>query len=87
MTKKEKRLQKIRRNPREVTFDELVSVLEDQGFNFRKGRGSHYFSDAQIGDRVWTVTIVKPHGDQKYIHPKAVKRILKYIDEMRSEGE
>ena len=87
MTKKEKRLQKMRRNPRRVTFDELVSVLEDHGFNIRQRAGSHYFVDTQIGDRVWTVTIVKPHGGKKYIHPKAVKRILKYIDEMRNEDE
>ena len=82
MTKREKRLQKMRRNPRNVTFDELMRVLEDYRFVIRQGKGSHYFANAVIGDRVWTETIVKSHGGKKYVHPKTIKRILRHIDEM-----
>ena len=77
----------MRMNPRNVTFDELLSVLEDYGFVIRQGKGSHYFVDVVIRDRVWTETIVKPHGGRRYVHPKTVKRVLKHIDEMDKWGE
>jgi predicted RNA binding protein YcfA (HicA-like mRNA interferase family) len=41
MTKREKRLEKIRRNPKAVSKDELDQVLNDYGFVRREGKGSH----------------------------------------------
>lgn len=82
MTKKEKRLQKMRRNPRKVTFDELISVLEDYGFAIRQGKGSHYFARTEIQGRVWKETVDKPHGRRKYVNPIIVKRILQYLNEL-----
>jgi len=32
MTKRQKRLQKLRQNPKDVSFEELRQVLEDHGF-------------------------------------------------------
>ena len=41
MSKRDKRLDKIRNSPREVTPDELYVVLGDRGFMVRGGKGSH----------------------------------------------
>ena len=86
MTKKEKRLQKMRQNPREVTFDELIHVLEDYGFIVRPGKGSHYSARAEIKNRVTTLTFAKPHSGQKHIHPVRVKKAIQYVDEIESES-
>ncbi|NOG64330.1 MAG: hypothetical protein HND46_13000 [Chloroflexi bacterium] len=42
MSKKEKRLQKIRQNRKNVSFEELAQVLEDWGFLFVRSKGSHH---------------------------------------------
>ena len=42
MSKKTKRLDSIRNNPKDVSFSELCLVLEDHGFNVRSGKGSHH---------------------------------------------
>ena len=41
MTRLEKRLQRIARNPRNVVRDDLVSLLVSFGFVRRGGKGSH----------------------------------------------
>ena len=92
MTRKEKRLQKMRKNPRNVTFDELVSVFEYYGFTIRQGKGSHWFVRFEIRGRVWKDTIDKPHGNRKYVNAIIVNRILKDLDEIdqwlrESEGD
>ncbi|MBL1136225.1 MAG: hypothetical protein D8M56_13030 [Chloroflexi bacterium] len=42
LSKKEKRLQKIRQNRKNVSFEELAQVLEDWGFLFVRSKGSHH---------------------------------------------
>ena len=42
MTKVDKRNQKIRRNPNDVTFQDLISWLEDNGFSLDRVSGSHH---------------------------------------------
>ena len=41
MTSREKRLERISRNPRNVSRRELMSLLEAYGFVRRGGKGSH----------------------------------------------
>jgi predicted RNA binding protein YcfA (HicA-like mRNA interferase family) len=41
MSKKTKRLDRIRNNPKDVSFSEICLVLRDHGFHIRSGRGSH----------------------------------------------
>jgi hypothetical protein len=80
LTKREKRLQKIRQNPRNVSFGQLRQVLEDYGFVMRKSSGtSHLYFRAQAKGRVWTITIPfkKPHVKTSY-----VKMALKMIEEI-----
>jgi hypothetical protein len=84
MAKKDKRLQKMRQNPKTVTYDILVSVLEAHGFVITQGKGSHVDARFELGSRVWRDTLVKPHGDKKYLSPAAVKKTLKHIDEIEA---
>ena len=42
MTKTDKKNQKIRRNPKNVKFQNLVSWLEDNGFSLDRVSGSHH---------------------------------------------
>lgn len=42
MTKAEKKNQKIRKNPKNVKFKEVVSWLEDNGFSLDRVGGSHH---------------------------------------------
>lgn len=58
MTKRDKRLNRIRQNPKNVSFEDLKIVLEDFGFQMRDSSGtSHHFFRAEIGERVWQLTI------------------------------
>lgn len=88
MTKREKRLQKIRQNPRNVPFDDLKSVLEDYGFVMRTGKGtSHRFFFRKIGDRAWPLTIPfkKPHI--KFVYVKQALEAIDEIIELTGEDE
>lgn len=81
MVKKEKRLQKMRQNPKTVTYDILVSVLQAHGFEVSDAQGSHAKTRIEVAGRVWYDTLVKPHGGKKFVNPKSVRRLLKMIDE------
>ena len=41
MTRRDKRLERMARNPRNVSRNELISLLEAYGFVYRGGKGSH----------------------------------------------
>ena len=41
MTKHEKRLQKARDNPKAVSYDDFVSILEGEGYTIRMTKGSY----------------------------------------------
>ncbi len=79
MTKKEKRLKRLRQNPYNVSFQELREVLEDFGFAARTRGGSHWFFRVELKGKVWKLTVPfkKPHVKAAY-----VKKALKIIDEV-----
>ncbi len=80
MTKREKRLAKIRNNPKNVRFNELDQLLRDYGFECRQPRGgsSHYFYIC--GHRRLTVPKKRPFIKQTY-----VKQALRQIEEIENE--
>ena len=85
MTKREKRLQSIRQNPRNVAFDDLRQVLEDHSFVLDRSSGSHHQFRAAIGEQAWSLTIPfhRPHVKTPY-----VLKALKAIDEiMQTQSE
>jgi hypothetical protein len=75
VSKQDKRLEAMRRNPRQVPFDEMESVLVYFGFVVRKASGSHRMY--RLGSYVLTVA---RHG--QFAHPQAVKDALKILDEI-----
>ena len=80
MTKRKKRLAKIRSNPKNVRFDDLDQVLRDYGFRRRQPRGgsSHYFYF--LGDKRLTIPMKRTFVKTVY-----VKRILSMLEEIDNE--
>jgi predicted RNA binding protein YcfA (HicA-like mRNA interferase family) len=78
MSKREKRLQKLRQNLKDVSFNELKQILEDYGFDHIRTAGSHHTFIAMIGKLNWRVTI----PFHRPIKIPYVKAALKAIDEI-----
>ncbi len=57
MAKRDKRLEKLRQNPRDVTFEELKHVLLDYGFEHVRTSGSQHTFIAVMRDQDWRLTI------------------------------
>lgn len=87
MTKCDKRLQKLRQNPKNVTFEELRKILEDHGFWLDRIAGSHHIIQQEIGERAWTLTI--PFNRPiKIAYVKQTLQAIDEIDELRpDDGE
>ena len=81
MTKREKRLQKLRQNPNNVSFDELRLVLEAEGFVLDHATGSHHIFRFQTDDQV--LKIVIPFG--RPVKPIYVRQALATIDKLKPE--
>ena len=81
MSQDEKLLQRIRNNPKTVSFDELDKVLRWYGFECRqpKSGSSHYVYI--LGRHRVAVPYKRPHVKQVYV--KEVLDILDQIDEER----
>ena len=78
MTKREKRLLKIRQNPKNVSFEDLRTILEDYGFVLKRSTGSHHSFQANVGDT--EILIVIPYA--RPIGTAYVKEAVKLIDEI-----
>lgn len=76
MPKREKLLQKIKDNPRNVRFQEIESLLNGLGFETRS-RGSHY--TFKKGKTI--IMVVKPHAGKKFTAMADIKKILEYLKE------
>lgn len=79
MTKREKRLQRIRDNPKHVRFEQLAKLLEDYGITLYRARGSHHIFVGTVGGTTYRLEIPlhKPH-----VKPVYVKRVLAVIDQI-----
>jgi predicted RNA binding protein YcfA (HicA-like mRNA interferase family) len=83
MTKREKRLKKIRQNPKNVPFDDLRMLLEDYGFELRRTRGSHHSFVGSIGGE--KVTLVIPYN--KPLNPVYVNKALGFIEQIEASTD
>jgi hypothetical protein len=80
VTKRQKRLERIRGNPKNVRFEELDQLLTDFGFSRRQPRGgsSHYI---YVRDKVrLTIPMNRPHLREVY-----VRQVLKLLEEIGDE--
>lgn len=81
MSKRKKRLERIRQNPNNVSLNDLRLVLEDYGFEYKQSVGSHYTFSYVLGGQ--TKLFVVPF--RRPVKPIYVKRALKLIDQIIEE--
>ena len=62
-------------NPRGIRFSEAETLILREGWVIDNVVGSHY-TFWKNGTRF---VLVKPHGRQKHLHPKDVKKVLKHL--------
>jgi len=75
--KREKLLDKIRQNTKNVSFGDLQTLLENYGFALKRVRGSHHVFSGLIGDQ--RVRLVVPFH-RPFVKEAYVKEALDLID-------
>lgn len=81
MSKRKKRLEKIRQNPKNVRRDELDSTLQDAGFSPDFTAGSHTTYRHSSGMRI----TVAAHD--QFVPAYIVRQALKAIDSLPKTGD
>ncbi len=81
MSKREKRLQKLRQNPQNVSMDELEQVLNDYGIYRDHATGSHHIFRYNLNGKRNALSI--PYA--RPIKSKYVKDAIDIIDQVREE--
>ncbi|MDQ2784024.1 MAG: hypothetical protein M3Y58_03355 [Chloroflexota bacterium] len=81
MTKRQKREQTIRRNPRQVRFDDLDNLMTDEEFNATKASSHVTYRHPRYRDLL--VTVVEPHGGTTHVNRIYMNDALTAIDEAR----
>ncbi|MBZ0320458.1 MAG: type II toxin-antitoxin system HicA family toxin [Anaerolineae bacterium] len=81
MSKKKKRLEKLRQNPKNVSFEELSQVLSDWGFVLKRTAGSHHQFEVEVGLNKYSITIPFRRPIKEYYVKEAVSIIDKIINE------
>ena len=76
MTKREKRLQKIRQNPKDVSFDDLNQLIQDYDFELRRVTGSHHIFEYTLNKE--RLKFVLPL--RRPVKPYYVREALRLID-------
>jgi len=67
VSKRKKRLLKIRQNPKAVSFDDLRKVLEDFGFEAVRSKGSHFAFRHPVLKELFVLPYRKPHVKPEYV--------------------
>jgi predicted RNA binding protein YcfA (HicA-like mRNA interferase family) len=81
MSKRKKRLERIRQNPKNVSFEDLRKLLEDYGFVLERSSGSHHSFKVEINGE-YTLFVV-PY--RRPVKPNYVRDALKLIDEIEGQ--
>ena len=81
LSKKDKKLQDIRNNPRNVRFDALQNLLLDYDFKIStpSGGSSHY----TFSSGIYRITVPKENP----VNQIYVKKVIKIIDELNKEND
>jgi predicted RNA binding protein YcfA (HicA-like mRNA interferase family) len=69
----EKLIEKMRRSPATIRFNQVETLLRRMGFVLFNSRGSHrtyHHADGRV------LTIVRPHGRHKTCHPQDIRKLL-----------
>ena len=84
MTKREKLRRRIERNPKNVSFDDLRTLLESFGFELKRSRGSHHSFVAEIGSQKY-ILVVPFQRPLKSVYVKQALAMIKQIEESESK--
>ncbi len=78
MSKRKKRLEKIRQNPNNVSLDDLRQLLEDYDFSYKQTVGSHHTFTYYLGGKrkVFVVPFKRP------VKREYVKQAVRLIDQI-----
>lgn len=82
MSKRRKLLERIRQNPKNVSFEDLRKLLEMYGFIFKRSRGSHCSFQGYVGGQ--KVPFVVPYNQP--LKPVYVRKALALVDQIRLES-
>ena len=85
VTREQKPLSRIRANPKQVRFRQLVRILEDAGFEMRRSRrgtSHHVF----IHDALDQVVVLVSHGQNDFLPEYQVRRALAALDKLATLG-
>jgi predicted RNA binding protein YcfA (HicA-like mRNA interferase family) len=86
LSRREKRLQKIRQNPKNVAFDDLHQLLQDYGFELRRVTGSHHIFEYTLGEE--RLKFIVPFGRPvKSYYIKEAIRIIALMAQSESEDD
>lgn len=83
MSKRKKRLQRIKANPKNVSFDDLRTLLEDYGFILERSSGSHHSFKVEINGEY--VLFVLPY--RRPVKLNYVKDAVKLIEEIEAQSQ
>lgn len=78
MSRRDKLLQKMRRSPQNIRFDEVKAMLRYEGFVLFNRRGSNCTYHRQDGR---LLTIVRPHGARRACNPDDIRKILEALEQ------
>lgn len=87
MTRREKRISKMRQSPKNVRYNDFIAALNDFGFAIRTSKGSHRVARIAVGDTVERIVYAEPHGKKKYVNAQAVERLLEIVDKLAEDEE
>lgn len=75
MSKREKAIEKLRQNPKNVRFEEIVTILTRLGFVMRQDGTSHALFT--LGNHIINIPRRKP-----FIKPKYIEFLIEELDRM-----
>lgn len=80
MSKRDKRIEVMRRNPKQVTAEEMDATLRGLGFSCRSGKGDHR---VYLHPNLEYPVVVDPH--RPHLKRYTVLAALEAIDELQEE--
>ena len=83
MSKRKKLLERIRRNPRNVSFEDLITLLNYYGFDLIRSKGSHRSFKGLVGGQAFLLTV--PY--KRPLQAIYVKQALSLVERVIAERE
>lgn len=77
---------RLRNNPKNVSLEDLISLLASYGIILERVRGSHHVFNAQVGDKVYTLPIPFQRP-LKAIYVKKALELIELIEAAQQNGE